>query len=232
MPNARSGFSLVELLVVAAVIALLAGFAMEGAAHARGVAGRAACASNLRQIGAALLVYAGDHDGWLPETTHNRSLSNAWIQTLAPYLGNLDAVRICPADPRRQERLAAGGTSYLVNEFVFVDQRDAFGQLGESWRNLYRLPFPARTMTVFPVADTVPPSPMNDHTHSRNWRKGWGAVIRDIQPDRHRRGASPSDRLGGLANYLYADGHVAGIRAEELKREFDAGRNPARPPES
>ena len=38
--------------------------------------------------------------------------------TLAPYLENVDEIRICPDDPQGDERLALRGTSYVVNDYI------------------------------------------------------------------------------------------------------------------
>src|SRR5207237_1008661 len=58
-------FTLIELLVVIAIILVLAGFLLPslGKARERGV--RAACVNNLRQIGTALQMYAGE-TGYYP----------------------------------------------------------------------------------------------------------------------------------------------------------------------
>ena len=60
----RPGFSLIELLVVLAIIAILIGLIMPMLSGARRAAKSVQCKSNLRQLGQALLIYAGDNEGW------------------------------------------------------------------------------------------------------------------------------------------------------------------------
>lgn len=65
-PRRGGGFSLVELLVLLAVMAILASLLIPGISSARDTAKRTQCTSNLRQIGVAAVLYAGDHNGWFP----------------------------------------------------------------------------------------------------------------------------------------------------------------------
>lgn len=228
--SCRSGFTLIELLVVIAIIAILASLLLPALSAAKVRAKQAACLSNMRQLGVGMLMYGDDNQGLLPLTTHGENTAvHSWIHTLAPYIGDVDKVRLCPADPRANERLTNNGSSYSINEFLAVPLVDPFGNVVDQRYKTDNLPRPADTMMLFEVADTYGPNEFADHTHSRGWFLGWKYVTADIQPDRHVSGNPSPDHTKGSANYLYADGHVGSIKAAALKAQIDEGINPADP---
>lgn len=65
----RSGFSLIEILVVMAIIAVLAAILFPVFARAKTAAGDARSISNAKQLGDAFLLYLGDSDDVIPSAT-------------------------------------------------------------------------------------------------------------------------------------------------------------------
>src|ERR1051326_3766980 len=60
------GFTLVEMLVVIAIIAILAAMLLPAIVGAKLRAQRASCVNNLRETGLAFHIFATDHNGKLP----------------------------------------------------------------------------------------------------------------------------------------------------------------------
>ena len=58
-------FTLIELLVVVAIVALLVAILMPALDQARALARRTVCATNLKQVAMANIIYAGDHEGYV-----------------------------------------------------------------------------------------------------------------------------------------------------------------------
>lgn len=228
----NSAFTLLELLAVCATVAILVCLAIPTISGGLMMVKRAKCASNMRQIGTAILLYAADNDGQLPVTSHStgdtrfkvggesiNTIEGSWIYTLADYLDNVDEVRICPADEkdRRKKILQMNATSYVLNDMVFDS---------EEYRRIQKIPRPSRTAIAFISNRAI--SRTWDHAHCAQWTT-WAALNEDIAPDRHRQGARATDRLKGSSNYLFADGHVQNTTALEMKRMLDSGEKPWMP---
>lgn len=121
----RRGFTLIEMLVVIAIIAIIAGLLFPVFARAKATAKQTACVSNLSQIGKSVGMYMGDYDDLFPHAldASDRYLSNIWQhnpeyfariqnmpmlhEALQPYVKNRELFK-CPSD---------SGTDVLDNHY-------------------------------------------------------------------------------------------------------------------
>src|SRR5439155_15013368 len=91
---------LIELLVVIAIIAVLAGILFPVFAQAREKARQTTCASHMRQVGMALVMYRQDYDEQ-NVISNDCDFEPHWMMAqliLAHYMNNL-AIWRCPDDP-------------------------------------------------------------------------------------------------------------------------------------
>ncbi len=91
-----SGFTLIEVLVVIAVIAILAAILFPTFARARENARRSSCQSNLHQIGLGFAQYTKDYDDHYPLGLQ-ADWNNGWPTTVQPYIQSVEVFR-CPDD--------------------------------------------------------------------------------------------------------------------------------------
>jgi len=123
--NHRKAFTLIELLVVIAIIAILAAILFPVFATARDKARQAACASNLKQLGLALVQYTSDYDecypmNWDPTPCCSLSASCCRLEwAIFPYVKS-EGVYRCPSDPTQI------GSSYDYNNNIGYEPTGEF----------------------------------------------------------------------------------------------------------
>jgi prepilin-type N-terminal cleavage/methylation domain-containing protein/prepilin-type processing-associated H-X9-DG protein len=88
----RSGFTLVELLVVIGIIAILVGIILPTMARARGAANRAVCLSNQRQLAQAFYIYASQYKGAIPPSSPKENASTTWVVWRDPAAFSVDDI--------------------------------------------------------------------------------------------------------------------------------------------
>ncbi len=100
----KRGFTLIELLVVIAIIAILAAILFPVFAQARAKARQAACISNMKQFGLAMLMYVQDYDEMFPYRSWGHRY---WLFLINSYVAGKPAnfdkpagnIFVCPNDP-------------------------------------------------------------------------------------------------------------------------------------
>lgn len=120
----RSGFTLIELLVVIAIIAILAAILFPVFAQAREKARQTTCASNLKQLGLAVVQYVQDYDENLPNpsvattsaytSTLVWTCGMGWAGIMYPYVKST-GVYTCPSDPTALPNRNYAEISYAIN---------------------------------------------------------------------------------------------------------------------
>jgi prepilin-type N-terminal cleavage/methylation domain-containing protein len=231
LPRRRSrragpAFTLIELLVVLAVIALLAAILFPVFARAREQSRRAACLSNLKQIGAAFLLYAQDYDGGYPNTGDPYLwVGRRWRWPVMPYLGigqkegadanaasGNPAILRCPSDTLTPNTFDATSYAYAA-AFYHTSAQIAAMRLGNLRMALNAPGAGAICTTQTEAAVETPPAKIlvteylnaHDYTGASGMVGFWGTLAGPTTPG--------ADRWSGGRVSVFADGHAAFVFA-------------------
>ncbi len=220
-----SAFTLMELIIVIAIIGILAAILFPVLNRSKEKSRRTACLSNERQLSTAWLMYSQDNDGRVvPWSVSGRSASDAfvWDQLIKPYHKN-DKVMQCPA--------SAALVSYTYSANV------GGASPSPPARNLASLKNPAQTPIIadcegFPNGDNnvegwsysfVIPDERGGYqsraikyvsfqgghpTGERQW-------FAPPTADRTAAATIKSDQHDGGANYIFADGHTKWVQGDK-----------------
>jgi prepilin-type processing-associated H-X9-DG protein/prepilin-type N-terminal cleavage/methylation domain-containing protein len=86
-------FTLIELLIVIAIIAILASMLLPALRNARASAKRIQCASNLKSMGAGFQIYTDDNNGFLVDINSVTGSNHYWYQKIGEIIyPNIDGI--------------------------------------------------------------------------------------------------------------------------------------------
>lgn len=218
--NSPVGFTLVEILVVIAVIALLLSVFMPALGKAKSTARRLLCASNLRQIYLAMSCYLRDHDETYP-CAEDPLPPGYWLWMgrgfrpfIEPYLGIVDSenhslILLCPADRTDPNKYDNTSYAYSMCFYHSPAQINGMDSTRDQWDNTLAEPsLPQKSFSVaHPSAKVLIGEWGSHHLLLDDKDPGWWGDI-------------------GRRNYLFADGHIGYIEAEKIRRAGDGNPNP------
>ncbi|MCS7191658.1 MAG: DUF1559 domain-containing protein [Armatimonadetes bacterium] len=217
----RFGFTLVELLVLIAVISLLAAILMPVLSKARESARKSVCQTNLRQIGVAFSLYTSDYDDFYPcNGDANLWMGRNWRIVIQSYLpGNRvqslpigynqlltvqhSDILLCPSDERAIQVWERTSYAYSAAFFHLPSQINSLastlqGSSCATWTNIV-----TALRNLSPVAQN----------EAQVFYPSQKVLIAEWLSN-HEKFSSDCGFWSweGSANYLFADGHVKFLR--------------------
>jgi prepilin-type N-terminal cleavage/methylation domain-containing protein/prepilin-type processing-associated H-X9-DG protein len=232
----RRAFTLIELLVVIAIVAILAAILFPVFAKARDKGRAASCLSNLKQMGAGIMMYVQDYDDTYPRQSYLDAggvKDWTWTVVVQPYVAN-NQVFVCLSDAAPCPPLINNGKvyqqvpllSYIANYDVIPEhgwQPPAMAEIDSpantimlaERRPLYTGSAASPTSSWEGVSGFNPDEPNNVPYVDATMNDALTTLAADTNPDGTIGSGGTTclyrvqwDRHLGGANYLMADGHA------------------------
>ena len=186
--SGRLGFTLIEILVVVAIISILAAILFPAFGRARENARRSSCQSNLKQIGLGIMQYSQDYDEQMISGQTNGVL---WKEMLQPYVKSKQ-IFACPSNPNKDAMATNFPVSYGPNCDAH-GSRAALGYINDG-PNLSAITAPATAITVIEMTANT-----------------WDFVI-TLDSGHNDFDDALYAGHNAMSNYLFADGHVKSLK--------------------
>jgi prepilin-type N-terminal cleavage/methylation domain-containing protein/prepilin-type processing-associated H-X9-DG protein len=238
----KTGFSLIELLVTIAIIAVLASLLLPALSKAKVASHGAVCKSNLRQIGGALHMYVSDHQAY-PLYGGQSPTNFYWYDRLQPLLGAnwTGGVFRCPSYPGRTSHGV-----YETGRFGRIEGSYGYNSRGSGCMHEQQLGLGAFALNgpVAPISEnkvlvpsdmiaigdatmhTVgsPPGPdgISDPSHARP--AGLGAIFPSHGTEHPVGRKAEEKRHNARMQFVFCDNHVEAVKLTRVYDNSEAAR--------
>lgn len=222
--NRRAAFTLIELLIVIAIISILAAILFPVFSRARENARRTSCASNMKQISLGLMQYMQDYDEMYPRHIQDATVPSAnrvyWNAFIQPYVKSTQIFN-CPNrtetaivwNGAANDNTIAYGMNYWLNSYYYP--------AGSPGLRLAAIQNPAQTVWIAETG-SLQESPGFGYnqcypswygkTYPTNATYGFDAF--------NAAGRLTNRHFGGL-NVIWGDGHVKWVKLEMLEADSE-----------
>jgi prepilin-type processing-associated H-X9-DG protein/prepilin-type N-terminal cleavage/methylation domain-containing protein len=230
MKPARN-FTLIELLIVIAIIAILASMLLPTLGRARELGKRITCVNQMKQIGTAALSYVNDFDGnWAAwsknysQTVSEQIQRGQWMTILAEYVGGNGLMWVCPNAKfgefsDRYDVLQVNRDPYATNNSLWLNPMNSIMTIGINARKFGYASSPDKLRGVkswsrlIYAMDNVGNNSAYDPKNTNGGRYCTSEGGKLWPEDRR----CPNPCHLNTANMLFADGHVESIGKPELR---------------
>jgi prepilin-type N-terminal cleavage/methylation domain-containing protein/prepilin-type processing-associated H-X9-DG protein len=205
----QRGLTLVELLVVVAIIATLMAILLPSLGRARVAGQRTVCLSNLRQVALGFDHYRADYGDVYPAAQDPVStdpfywlwMGRGFRRFVGPYLVEdigveNPSVLVCPADRTPADRFERTSFAYSMTFYHHPDRIDAMGSPADTYTNASAPQGQRSTDVRTPAAKILAGEWTSNHAPAKDDNGWWN--------------------WAGTRNFLFADGHAAPIAARRI----------------
>ncbi len=246
----RPAFTLIEVLVVVAVLGVLVAILLPSLNRARQSARRTMCLNNIKSLETAHWLYMTSNDGFLIGVGLMHGVADdkpqvAWLNRLQRYYKDRLVAR-SPADDSPHWPAEQGGqgvpvdgkrgypfrqTSYGINNFLDIEKNPDLTGRGVTWPRIEKIRNPSAIVHfVYMVEECDPDNPYyrageclagSDHPHVEEWADVSDSPTKAATHLEVQAHGGPKWSGKSVSNYGFLDGHAETLQFQQVYRDME-----------